>query len=78
MIDVAKAKLDPTSEFHNPMEVVDNTELLLEDKLKILKQWEYDARQLELAEDENMASDQPDKDTLDQVLEALHLLDTPS
>jgi len=37
-----------------------------------LRRWEYDARELEVAEDENMAGGPPSQ--LDRVLAALHRL----
>ena len=36
--------------------------------------WEYDARQLEVAEEENMLSDSDQPDILDEILGCLHAL----
>ncbi len=52
MIDVQKAMLDPTMVFEDPMDVVANAELTRDQKIEILRRWEYDARQLEIAEEE--------------------------
>jgi hypothetical protein len=73
MIDVKKAMLDPTMVFKDPKDVVANVELTRDQKIEILRRWEYDARALEVAEEENMASAQP-SDVLDRVLSALHAL----
>ncbi len=52
MIDVNKAMLDPTMVFKDPKDVVANVELTRDQKIEILRRWEYDARQLEVAEEE--------------------------
>ena len=73
MIDVRKAMLDPTSVFKEPEEVVASDELNLVQKIEILRQWEYDARQLEVAEEEaGMAVLRPDM--FDRIVQALHTL----
>ena len=74
MIDVIKAMLDPTMVFEDPMNVVANVELTRDQKIEILRRWEYDARQLEVAEEEaGMAVRRPDM--FDRVVQALHALD---
>ncbi len=74
MIDVKKAMLDPTSVFKDPEEVVASDELNRDQKIEILRRWEYDARQLEVAEEEaGMAVRRPDM--FDRVVQALHMLD---
>lgn len=70
--ELDKALLDPTSVFDAPQHVVDHENYSHEQKIKILKRWEYDARELEVAEEENMGSDVPS--ILDEVLNALHKL----
>ena len=73
MIDVKKAMLDPTSVFKDPEEVVASDELNLVRKIEILRRWEYDARQLEVAEEEaGMAVLRPDM--FDRIVQALHTL----
>ncbi len=73
MIDVKKAMLDPTSVFKYPEEVVASDELNLVQKIEILRRWEYDARQLEVAEDEaGMSVLRPDM--FDRIVQALHTL----
>ena len=73
MIDVKKAMLEPTMVFKDPKEVVANTELTRDQKIEILRRWEYDARQLEVAEEEaGMAVHRPE--IFDRVVQALHTL----
>ncbi len=73
MIDVNKAMLDPTLVFKDPKDVVANVELTRDQKIEILRRWEYDARQLEVAEEEaGMAVRRPEM--FDRVLQALHAL----
>ncbi len=73
MIDVERAMLDPTSVFKDPKEVVANDELTRDQKIEILRRWEYDARELEVAEEEaGMLVRRPDM--FDLVLQALHTL----
>ena len=74
MIDVKKAMLNPTSVFKDPEEVVvASDELNRNQKIEILRRWEYDARQLEVAEEEaGMAVRRPDM--FDRVVHALHTL----
>ena len=73
MIDITKAMLDPTMVFKEPNDVVASNELTLDQKIEILRRWEYDARQLEVAEEEaGMIVRRPEM--FDRVLEALHTL----
>ncbi len=73
MIDVKTAMLAPTMVFEDPMDVVANDELTRDQKIEILRRWEYDARQLEIAEEEaGMAVRRPEM--FDRVLQALHTL----
>ncbi len=74
MIDVTKAMLDPTMVFKEPKDVVASNELTRNQKIEILRRWEYDARQLEVAEEEaGMAVLRPEM--FDLVVQALHKLD---
>ncbi len=73
MIDVKKAMLDPTMVFKYPNEVVASDELTRDLKIEILRRWEYDAHQLEVAEEEaGMGVRRPE--LLDQVIQAFHTL----
>ena len=74
MIDVTKAMLVPTMVFKDPNDVVASNELTRNQKIEILRRWEYDAPQLEVAEEEaGMAVLRPEM--FDRVVQALHLLD---
>ena len=74
MIELKKAMLDPTMVFKEPKDVVGNVELTRDQKIEILRRWEYDARQLEVAEEEaGMAVRRPEM--FDRVVQALHALD---
>src|SRR5579872_4042037 len=50
-LDVNAAAINPTKFFKTPRDVLIQSGLTREDKLKILRQWEVDARLLEVAED---------------------------
>lgn len=70
MIDVEKAKLDPTSVFAHPRDVLADKSLTREQKIDILRRWAYDAREIEIADEENMGG-RPIDDPLDEVLKCL-------
>ena len=72
-MDIEKALLDPVSMFACPADVLDEQSLSRELKIEILRRWEFDARELEVAEEENMGGGPPN--FLDEVLKALHQLD---
>jgi hypothetical protein len=50
-MDIERAMLNPADEFVHSMGVLVEQALPDEQKIKILKRWEYDARQLEVAEE---------------------------
>ncbi len=72
-IDLSKAMLDPTAVFRGPEDVLQRAELTRAQKIEILRRWKFDALELQVAEEENMGSEQP-SDILDRVLRALHAL----
>ena len=76
MIDVEKALLDPGLVFKTPEELLANNQLSREQKIEILRRWEYDVRELQVAEEESMDGPQPV--TLDAVLRALRELGAPA
>ena len=80
MTNINQALLDPTSVYRLPMEVVNDNSLTREQKIQILHRWEYDARELQIAEAENMPelTRKKEGDMLTQVLEALHTLGSQS
>ena len=72
-IDVEQAKRDPSSVFCSPQELV-QADISKEDKILILKQWSYDLREMEVAEDEAMIGDSSPAVSLADVLKALAAL----
>ena len=73
MIDLERALLVPSSVFKTPEEVLQSEELSREQKIEILRRWEYDARELQVAEEENMIGS--NSDILDLIMRALLRLD---
>jgi hypothetical protein len=69
--DNDKAMDDPSRAFKSPREVVES-ELSRDEKIKILKNWELDARRLLESAEENMTGGE--KDRLPEVLRALREL----
>lgn len=73
------ALLNPPSVYPLPMDVVKDNSLTREQKIQILHRWEYDARELQIAEEENMPELANEHGSmLSYVLEALHHLGASS
>lgn len=72
MIDLEHALRDPSKYFASPADVLRADDFSSTDKVRILRQWEMDARELAVAEDENMGGGETMQ--LDLVLQALHQL----
>lgn len=72
MTDIDKALLDPTSVFKTPEDVLKAKDLTREQKIEILLRWEYDARELQVADDESMTGGS--NNLLERVLESLSAL----
>ncbi len=68
-----RALLNPTSVYQKPMDVVHDESLSRDQKIQILERWEYDARELQVAEEENMPELTPKEkgSMLSRVIEAL-------
>ncbi len=73
MTDIKKAMLDPTQVFADPSEVVSDVDLTHDQKIEILRRWEYDAHELEVAEEE-AGMNVIDPGMFDRVVQALHTL----
>ena len=71
--DLKKAFTDPAGVFPSPQAVIDQEGLTDEQKIEILKRWEYDARELMVMEEEAFPAAEPNS-TLDLVLDALRQL----
>jgi hypothetical protein len=69
MTDIKQALLDPAAVFRTPQEVLEAQDLSRQQKIEVLRRWEYDVRELEVAEEENMPG--PSGVELDEVLQAL-------
>ena len=78
MNDIEKSLLNPAAAFKKPQEVLDSQDLSRQQKIEALRRWEYDLRELQVAEEEGMRSPKPESVTLDMVLKALNLLGVPS
>ncbi|MGI9534078.1 MAG: hypothetical protein ACR2NW_03935 [Thermodesulfobacteriota bacterium] len=70
MVEIKRALLDPSSVFKSPGEVIKEKDLTREQKIEILRRWEYDAIELLVAEEENMQGQ--NGSILDDVLKALN------
>lgn len=64
---------DPASVFGDPQDVLGQAGLSDDEKIEILRRWEYDARELQVMEEESLPSREP-ATTLDSVLAALRRL----
>ena len=78
MIDVKKALINPSAVFKRPEDVIDSNELTREQKIEILKRWEYDARELQVADEESMTAPRPEPVPLELILQALRSLGAPA
>ena len=68
---------DPAATFKNPQQVVDNGMLTREQKIEVLRRWEYDIRELQVADDEGMTAPKPQPITLESIFAALRTLGAP-
>ena len=70
--DYDQALLTPQKIFAMPMEVVETESLTIKQKLKVLKRWEADAHDLEVASDESMTGGE--RSHFGEVRKAIHEL----
>ncbi len=73
MTTIQRAIDNPAACFSRPRDVLADVDLSREDKIRVLKRWEYDARLLEVAQEENMIARTPS--ALSEILDSLHALD---
>ncbi|HEX6790813.1 MAG TPA: hypothetical protein VF247_05850 [Candidatus Krumholzibacteria bacterium] len=71
-MNLQQALDNPSSCFADPVDVVRSNEISRAEKIQILRRWEYDARLLEVAQEENMTGGAASR--LADVLDALHAL----
>ena len=60
-IDYAKALLDPESVFVAPEDVLTCEGLTKEQKIEVLRRWEYEASEVEVAEEEGISLNNEEK-----------------
>jgi len=72
-VELNLALVDPAAVFRSPEDVLSRHDFTLEQKVEILRRWEYDAHEVEVAEEEGMGNEPP-TDLLDRILRALHAL----
>lgn len=73
---VNEAIADASKVFDTPMAVVEAKDLSRDEKIKILKNWELDARRLVSSADENMPAErEPARSRLPEVQKALRALE---
>ena len=69
-----KTLVDPSTLFKNPQDVVESKDLARDQKIEILRRWEYDIRELQVADEEGMPPVSKQSVSLDAVSKALHSL----
>ena len=70
-----KALGNPAASFGSPEAVVDTPDLSKQEKIEILRRWEYDARELD-AEEEESPEGHSERNLLQRIHQALHDLET--
>jgi hypothetical protein len=71
-IDLDKAMHDPAAVFASPREVLAHAALSREQKIEILRRWQYDVIELDVAEEEGMRGGE--KPRLGEIVRALESL----
>jgi hypothetical protein len=71
-MDVEKKFDNPSLAFKRPAQVLQSKDLSWEQKINVLRQWEYDVRELQVADEESMTG--PEPVSLAEVREALRAL----
>lgn len=71
--DFEKALKDPTLIYHSPNDVLVDQQLNNEQRLQVLKRWEQDARELDVAQEEGMTGGE--SSLLAEILDAMETLD---
>lgn len=74
MVEYERILSDPASAYQMPEDVLVDVRLTREQKIIVLKQWAFDERELEVAEEENMRGGLKPL-LLDQVMIVLHRLE---
>ena len=61
MADFKTCLRNPAGTFGNPEDVINRDDFSTQEKLQILRQWRYDEYETEVADQENMGADKPDR-----------------
>lgn len=70
---LSRAMIDPGLVFATPGDVVSDNSIPDAKKIEILRRWEYDAREVQVADEEGFGNPSSGK-LLDDVIKALHAL----
>lgn len=73
-MDLEQAKKNPAESFKRPADVLERQDLTRQEKIELLRQWEYDTLQLQVATDENMPPMAGRQTSLAEVRQALESL----
>ncbi|HSM41967.1 MAG TPA: hypothetical protein VK862_14535 [Afifellaceae bacterium] len=75
-LDFAAALLDPAAAYLTPQQVVEDARLTREQKIEVLRRWEYDEAERRVAEEEGMPAGRAgdEGDLLRQIVLALDAL----
>lgn len=68
--DISEALLDPSSQYRSPQDVVGDDRLTREQKIEVLRRWEYDEAEIRVAEEEGMPGG-GNGELLQQIVQAL-------
>lgn len=71
--EIDKALLDPAQVFESPGALAATTSIDKETRIELLRRWEYDAREIQVEEDESPSTTST-SNLLNEVLDALHQL----
>lgn len=80
MSELEQAKIDPSSVYNRPLDILKDQSLTREQKIDLLRRWAYEERELAVAEEENMLSHGGTKHEvfLDEILKTLLILGVDS
>lgn len=71
-IEFERILADPSAHYITPEDVACDHRLSRAQKISVLKQWSYDVREMEVAQEENMMPNDSDELILHQILIVLH------
>ena len=72
-LDYDEALRDPAAHFADPTAVVEAVDLSVEQKVAVLRQWEYDESEIAVAAEEGMPG--PESELLQKIAAALAVID---